>query len=116
MTNEQDVAYLRHLGDAIHQIQDYVREVSEAEFVNDEMLQDAVIRQLSIIGEAVGQLSDELREKSPSVPWTDIYGMRNKLVHDYFGVDLGAVWDTVKRDRSSRLDSVERLIEKLEDT
>ena len=82
----------------------------EAKFMADEMVQDAVIRQLSIIGEAVGQLSDELREESPSVPWTDIYGMRNKLVHDYFGVDLQAVWDTVQQDLPSLLTAVNDLL------
>jgi len=84
--------------------------------MNDEILQDAVIRQLSVIGEAVGQLSDEVREESPSVPWTDIYGMRNKLVHDYFGVDLEAVWDTVQQDLPSLLSAVNALLGNQEDS
>ena len=94
---KDDAFYLRHIRDGIHQIQRHVHGVGEAKFMADEMVQDAVIRQLSIIGEAVGQLSDELREESPSVPWTDIYGMRNKLVHDYFGVDLQSVWTRCSR-------------------
>lgn len=115
MTSD-DAFYLRHIRDAIHQIQGYVRGVDESEFMTDEILQDAVIRQLSIIGEAVGQLSDELREESPSVPWTDIYGMRNKLVHDYFGVDLEAVWDTVQQDLPSLLSAVNALLGNQEDS
>jgi uncharacterized protein with HEPN domain len=115
MMNERDVVYLRHIRDAAHQIQGYVQGVSESEFRDDEMLQDALIRQLSIIGEAAGQLSEETRKDAPSIPWTDVYGMRNKLVHDYFGVDLEAVWDTVQRDLPSLLDAVETLIEKVED-
>ena len=107
---KDDAFYLRHIRDAIHQIQRHLQGVGEAKSMADEMVQDAVIRQLSIIGEAVGQLSDELREESPSVPWTDIYGMRNKLVHDYFGVDLQAVWDTVQQDLPSLLTTVNALL------
>ena len=57
-----------------------------------------MIRQLSIIGEAVKQLSDEIRDDYPSVPWQDIAGMRDKLTHDYMGVDLNAVWKTAVED------------------
>ncbi|PSQ85934.1 MAG: hypothetical protein BRD42_06955 [Bacteroidetes bacterium QS_3_64_15] len=106
---KDDASYLRHIRGAIHQIQCHVQG-GEAKFMADEMVQDAVIRQLSIIGEAVGQLSDELSEESPSVPWTDIYGTRNKLVHDYFGVDLQAVWDTVQQDLPSLLTTVNALL------
>ena len=110
MISDRDLVYLRHIRDAILQIQKYVRGVDESEFRDDEILQDALIRQLSIIGEAAGQLSDETRRQAPSVPWTDIYGMRNKLVHDYFGVDLDAVWDTVQKDLDPLLQKVENLI------
>jgi uncharacterized protein with HEPN domain len=115
MMNERDVVYLRHIRDAAHQIQGYVQGVNESEFRDDEMLQDALIRQLSIIGEAAGQLSEETRKDAPSIPWTDIYGMRNKLVHDYLGVDLDAVWDTVQEDLPPLLDSVQALIDEAED-
>lgn len=64
----------------------------------DELVQDGVIRQLSIIGEAVKQLSGDVRDMHPAIPWRDIAGMRDKLIHDYFGVDLEAVWDTATRD------------------
>ena len=111
MISERDLVYLRHIRDAILQIQEYVRGVDESEFRDDEILQDALIRQLSIIGEAAGQLSDETRRQAPSVPWTDIYGMRNKLVHDYFGVDLDAAWDTVQKDLDPLLQKVEDLID-----
>ncbi len=92
--NDRDLLYLRHIRDAIQQVHRYLQSVSRDEFFEEEMRQDAVIRQLSIIGEAAGDLSEEFRRDYPSIPWSDIYGMRNKLVHDYFGVDLEAVFGT----------------------
>jgi len=86
--NDSDLAYLQHIRDAIEQIEYYIDPVSKEEFSEEEMRQDAVIRQRSIIGEAAGDRSDEIRRDYPSIPWSDVYGMRNKLVHDYFGVDL----------------------------
>jgi len=62
------------------------------------LIQDGVIRQLEIIGEATKRLSKEFKDRYPEIPWKDIAGMRDKLIHGYFGVDLDAVWDTAKKD------------------
>ncbi|MBI4647320.1 MAG: DUF86 domain-containing protein [Bacteroidia bacterium] len=61
-------------------------------------LQDAVIRQLEIIGEATKKISDNLKEKHPDIPWKDIAGMRDKLIHDYIDIDLSVVWKTASED------------------
>jgi len=66
--------------------------------VEKTLIQDAVIRQIEIIGEASKLISNKIKSKSPKTPWKDIAGMRDKLIHGYFGVDLDAVWETVKKD------------------
>ncbi len=76
----------------------YVKDVSYEEFVSNKMLQDAVIREIEIIGEATKKLSFEFRRAYPEIPWRQMAGMRDKLIHGYFGVDLDAVWETVIRD------------------
>lgn len=95
---EVDLAYLRHIRDAAMTIAGYLNGIDEPEFKGTQLLQDGVIRQLQIIGEATKKLSPGLRKEHPSVPWQDIAGMRDKLVHDYFGVDLDAVWLAATED------------------
>jgi len=95
---KRDVLFIRHILDAIELIEEYLEGVDYEEFLNDRMLQDAVIRELEIIGEATKNLSNEFRDKHPEIPWRQMAGMRDKLIHGYFGVDVNAVWDTAKRD------------------
>ena len=93
-----DSVYLRHILDAISRIEEYLHGVDEETFYQHYLVQDGVIRQLEIIGEASKRLSREVRASCPNVPWPDIAGMRDKLIHDYFGVDLEAVWLTARDD------------------
>jgi len=92
------MVYLRHMVDAIELIESYVGNKSYEEFRGDRMLQDAVIREMEILGEAAKNLSKEFKERHPDVPWRSIAGMKDKLIHQYFGVDLEAVWNTVIKD------------------
>lgn len=90
--------FLHHIVDAITRIEQYVRGLDQEGFGNNTLIQDGVIRQIMIIGEAVKLLPNELRDKYIHIPWQDIAGMRDKLIHRYFGVDLEKVWLTLQDD------------------
>lgn len=108
-----ETVYLQHILDAIAKVEEYLEGVDEPAFSQNTLIQDGVIRQLQIVGEAVKQLSDDLRDKYPAIPWQDIAGMRDKLVHDYFGVDVDEVWLTAKNDIPSLKVEIQAILEKL---
>ncbi|MCB5272378.1 MAG: DUF86 domain-containing protein [Candidatus Cloacimonetes bacterium] len=98
MNNRDDFIYVQHILEAIEQISAYIDGIDKAAFRTDRMRQDAVIRQLEIIGEATKNISADLRNAYPDIPWKDMAGMRDVLIHHYFGVDIGAVWRTATED------------------
>src|SRR5438034_2163425 len=103
-----DRAYLLHIRDAAQRIRDYTGDGREF-FLTDRKTQDAVIRNIEIIGEATKNLSDALRSNHPDIPWKQIAGMRDTLIHRYFGVNLDLVWQVVEHDMprfSSQIDEI----------
>jgi uncharacterized protein with HEPN domain len=87
--------YLKDIFQAIESIEVFTAGMDYATFVADDKTMSAVIRKLEIIGEAVKQLPEEIRVKHPEIPWKQIAGMRDKLVHFYFGVDAHLIWQTI---------------------
>ncbi len=91
-----------------------MRDVSKGEFLKNREKQSAVIREIEIIGEAVKNLPLAVRKAHPDVPWIDIAGMRDKLMHHYFGVNLDTIWETVKSDLpglKTKIQSIRRELE-----
>jgi len=112
MIQKDDIVYLRHILEAIEQINEYLCGVSHQQFRDTKLFQDGVIRQLEIIGEATKNLSELTRNTAPDVPWRSMAGMRDKLIHQYFGVDIDAVWFTATQDLPSLQLSINAIIKK----
>lgn len=92
---KNDSFFLGHILDAIQQIREYTLGVSEDQFYTNRLVQDAVFRQMEIIGEACRNISMELRNQHPKIPWHEMMGMRNRLIHAYFNISLEIVWEVV---------------------
>ena len=84
--------YILHIIDAATQIQEYLENIGEQEFRSNRLIQDGAVRQLEVIGEACSNLEENFRESYPRIPWNQIVGMRNKLDHEYWDIDLSIVW------------------------
>lgn len=99
MKNERlFVDYLEDILDSINKISMFIDGVSQEMFIRDEKTVYAVIRSLEIIGEAAKKVPENIRSKYPKIPWREMTGMRDKLIHDYIGVDLMVVWRTIQED------------------
>lgn len=99
MRNE--TVYLQHILEAINQIEQYVEDKTSDDFRQTRLLQDGVVRRLEIIGEAARYLPDSLHQAYPEVPWRQMVGMRNRMIHEYFNVDLTVVWEVTQNDIST---------------
>jgi uncharacterized protein with HEPN domain len=110
---DQRVYILRAI-DAVEAILRYTVDGRDG-FFSDRKTQDAVIRNIEVLGQAVKGISDETRGLEPEVPWRQIAGMRDKLIHEYFGVDLTLVWDVVERELPQLLTRLQALSGSLEE-
>lgn len=105
----RDEAFLRHILDEITFLDEACRELEFHELMENEVLKRACVRSLEVIGEAVKNLSEDFKERHPEVEWKKISGLRDRLIHHYFGVDWEIVWDVIK----DRLPDLEQKIKRL---
>ena len=108
-----DRLYLRHILDAINKVDDYVS-VGHQVFISSSHWQDAVIRQLEIIGEATKRLSKELCSQHSDIPWRRMAGLRDVLIHDYMGVDINAVWEITQNELPVLKKGIETILKELD--
>lgn len=90
--------YIEDVLESIEKIEEYIKPITEKDFYKNTQVQDAVLRQLEVIGEAVKNMPFEFRDKYPEIPWKKIAGIRDILIHQYFGVSLERTWKVVKED------------------
>jgi uncharacterized protein with HEPN domain len=108
-----DQLYLKHILDAIHKVDTYIA-VGHEVFIASSHWQDAVIRQLEIIGEATKRLSKQFCSRHSDVPWRRIAGLRDVLIHDYMGVDIKAVWEITQKNLPPLRLQIESILRELE--
>jgi len=110
---KSDTVFLHHILDAMNSVEQYLAGVSYDRSLQDALLQDGVVRQMEIIGEAARNVSKDLQNAHPELPWGKMIGIRNILIHAYFRVDLFIVWDTTQSDLPRLKQQVEQLLEEM---
>ena len=104
--------YANDILESILQIEEYVKNASRKIFMENKQIQDATLRRLEIIGEAVKNIPQEIRKKYPRTPWKEIAGMRDVVTHIYFGVNIERVWNVVKNDLPKLKEEIKKISEK----
>ena len=112
---KQPKLYLSHIIKAIDTIQEYLKGFSHDDFLKDEKTQDAVIRNLEIIGEASSKLEQEFIKQLPQIPWRDIKDFRNKLIQDYWELNLEVIWEAATKEIPELKKLLEPVTERLKD-
>jgi uncharacterized protein with HEPN domain len=107
---KDDRVYLEHIRDALNDIATYTGAGRDV-FFAERMRQDATLRKLQVIGQAVKNLSDDTRSRQPHIPWKQIAGMRDKVIHDYFGVNLEIVWGVIEKELPKLEQAIQALLE-----
>lgn len=105
--------YITHILDAAKSIQAQIKEITKEQFESSELLQGFVERKLEIIGEATKRIPDDFKQKHPSIPWKDMAGMRDILIHQYTEVDEDIVWKTIKQKIPTLKEQIENILNEL---
>jgi uncharacterized protein with HEPN domain len=109
---KEDRPYLEHIREAIQRIRFYTADGWEA-FAHNTMAQDAVLRNFQVIGEATKQISQATRQRHPQIPWRQVAGFRDVLIHDYMGVNLRHVWNVIDQHLPQLEEAIDELLEEL---
>lgn len=105
--------FLTDIIEAIWKIDSYTDKITYHEFAKDERTKDAVLRNMEVIGEAVKNIPNNVKEGYPDIDWKGAAGMRDKLIHEYFGVSFSVVWETVKNDLPPLKKGIEKILNEM---
>ena len=109
MSKRSDMDLIDDILICIEKIELYIKDIDYDKFTDDAKTQDAVVRNIDVIGEAVKKLSEEIRSEYSSIPWKAIAGTRDRLIHGYFGVNIDVVWDIATKDLSEIKGEIQRI-------
>lgn len=115
MANRDEIIFLEDILECIERIENYTENISESDFQKDIEKQDAVIRRIEIIGEAVKKITFETREKYSQIPWREMAGMRDVVIHEYFGVSTRLIWNVASLDIHKIKPEIEKIISDMTD-
>ncbi len=113
MSERNDIDLIQDIAESVARISLYTLNMEYEEFRKDKKTQDAVIRNIEIMGEATKKLSEDMRKDYPNIPWKNIAGTRDKLIHNYFGVNIDIIWSIVQIEIPSLLPKIERIYQNL---
>lgn len=111
MSKRGNIEFLSDIYEATLRIELYIHDIDYENFLEDIKTQDAVVRNLEIIGEAAKNITDEFKGKHPQIPWKDLAGIRDKLIHHYFGVNLEIVWTIIEEDLPLLKEKIRHILE-----
>ena len=98
MTDKNDLTFIEHILDSINAIEKFSKNIEKETLINNRLKRSAIIREIEIVGEAVRNISRDLKEKHTNIQWKEIVGTRDKMIHHYFGVDINVVLGIIKND------------------
>ncbi len=110
MSKRNDQELVQDMIECAHRIRSYIEQIRYEDFLHDHKTQDAVIRNIEIIGEAVKLLSDNTKKRHPHITWKEIAGTRDKLIHDYFGINIDVVWCIAREDLPGFVEQLEKML------
>ena len=116
MSKRDSLLLLEDMLDASQKIKRYTQDLSYEEFLSNDMTVDAVVRNFEIIGEAANRIDPEFKNNEPEIEWTRIRGFRNRIVHDYFGIDYRIVWEIIESYLDDLLIKLKSIIDELSAT
>ena len=102
--------YLQDILDAVDDIERFVTDIGYEQFINDKKTLNAVVRSIEVIGEASKRLPESFKKKNRELPWREITGMRDKLIHAYFGMDTETIWKTVKENIPQLKQTIKKMV------